>query len=312
MDILEVEQAMKTARMFSILIYLLKNNIISAEELANEFEVSKRTIYRDMDALSSNGIPIISYLGKNGGFSLIDSYQLDKFTFNDEEKKLLLEGLTLKNELFDNNQLSILQKKIELLKENKEEYHSNITITASTLHRETIEEETKEKIKKILSIIDEGNKICIHYVSQTANISSRIIQPLKLNFMNGSWFLEAFCESKQALRLFKLTRIRNMEVIHDNTRTVYTEKNEYLTNKPVKVEKIILLFSKSELGKLYDFFIEDEISVLEDGFLKVTFNYDSAKNLLPFLLMFGRNVKIVSPLWLKNEYMNEIKYIFKS
>lgn len=101
---------MKTARMFSILIYLLKRNIVSAEELANEFEVSTRTIYRDIDALSSIGIPIISYLGKNGGFTLIDNYQLDKFTFNDEEKKFLLEGLTLKNELFDTNQLSILQK----------------------------------------------------------------------------------------------------------------------------------------------------------------------------------------------------------
>ncbi|NOU73461.1 WYL domain-containing protein [Paenibacillus sp. LMG 31458] len=303
---------MKTARMFSILIYLLKKKLVSADELANEFEVSKRTIYRDMDALSAIGIPIISYLGKNGGFTLIDNYQLDKFTFNEEEKKFLLEGLTLKSELFDNHQLSILQRKIELLKENKEEFHSNITITSSTLHRETIEEETKVKIKKVLSIIDEGNKICIHYVSQTANISSRIIQPLKLNFMNGSWYLEAFCESKKALRLFKLTRIRNMEVIYDNTRTAYTEANEYLTAKSVKIEKIILLFSKSELGKLYDFFTDDEISVLEDGSLKVDFNYDTTKNILPFLLMFGRHVKILSPIWLENEYRNEIKFIYES
>lgn len=198
------------------------------------------------------------------------------------------------------------------MKENKEEYHSNITISSSTLHREMIEEETKIKIKKILFIMDEGNKICISYVAQTANISSRIIQPLKLNFMNGSWYLEAFCESRKALRLFKLTRIRSMEVIHDNTRTVYTEKNEYVTNKTAKVEKIILQFAKSELGKLYDFFTEDEIMVLEDGSLKVTFNYDINKNLLPFLLMFGRYVKILAPQWLKNEYRNEIELIYKS
>lgn len=77
---------MKTERMLSILIYLLQKKKVSAEELAIKFEVSKRTIYRDMDALSSIGIPIISYLGKNGGFTLIDTYQLDKFTFNDVEK----------------------------------------------------------------------------------------------------------------------------------------------------------------------------------------------------------------------------------
>lgn len=303
---------MKTARMFSILIYLLKKKLVSADELANEFEVSKRTIYRDMDALSAIGIPIISYLGKNGGFTLIDNYQLDKFTFNEEEKKFLLEGLTLKSDLFDNNQLSVLQRKIELLKENKEEFRSNITITSSTLHRESIEEETKLKIKKVLSIIDEGHKIRIQYVSQTANISSRIIQPLKLNFMNGSWYLEAFCESKKALRLFKLTRIRSMEVIFDNTQNVYTVVNEYLTPKSIQVEEIILLFSKSELGKLYDFFTEDELSILEDGSIRVAFHYDSAKNILPFLLMFGRHVKILSPLWLKHEYRNEIKFIYES
>lgn len=119
-------------------------------------------------------------------------------------------------------------------------------------------------------------------MSQTANLSSRIIQPLKLNFMNGSWYLEAFCESRKALRLFKLTRIRSMEVIYDSTRTAYNEKSEYETNQEAKVEKIILLFSKSELGKLYDFFIDDEIEVLKDGDLKVTFYYDSNKNVLPF------------------------------
>ena len=303
---------MKTSRMFSILIYLLQKQKVSAEELANTFEVSTRTIYRDMDALSAMGIPIISYLGKNGGFTLIDNYQLDKFTFNEEEKKFLLEGLTLKNELFDNHQLSTLQRKIELLKENKEVDHTTITISSSTLHRPTIEEETKVKIKKVLSIIEQGDKIRISYVSQTANNSSRIIQPLKLNFMNGSWYVEAFCETREALRLFKLTRIRSMEVIHDKTIHALLEKTDFHTNTSATLEKITLLFSKSELGKLYDFFTEKEISILEDGRVKVTFTYDTNKNLLPFLLMFGRHVQILSPQRLINDYKNEIKFIYKS
>ncbi|MFJ7951267.1 helix-turn-helix transcriptional regulator [Lysinibacillus sp. NPDC096418] len=303
---------MKTERMFSILIYLLQRKKVSAEELANKFEVSKRTIYRDIDSLSAIGIPIISYLGKNGGFTLIDNYQLDKFTFNEEEKKFLLEGLSLKNELFDSQQLSTLQSKLELLKENHEVEHANITISSSTLHRESIEEETKIKIKKVLSTIEQGHKISISYVSQTANISSRTIQPIKLNFMNGSWYVEAFCESREALRLFKLTRIRSMEVIHDKSRSVIVEKTDVPPNKTTELETITLLFSKSELGKLYDFFTEDEISVLNDGWINVTFTYDTNKNLLPFLLMFGRHVKILSPQWLKNKYLDEIKFIYES
>ncbi|MDP5274899.1 helix-turn-helix transcriptional regulator [Chengkuizengella axinellae] len=302
---------MKTSRMFSILLYLLKKNKVSAEELAHEFEVSKRTIYRDMDALSAIGVPIISYLGKNGGFTLIDNYKLEKFTFSEEEKEFLLEGLTLKNELFDQQQISILQTKIELLKGEKEEHKSSITVSSSTLHRETIEKETKAKIKKIRSIIDDGYKMNIAYVSLSGSNSNRIIQPLKLNFLNGSWYLEAHCEFKKALRLFKLTRIRNIEVIHNTTRTDYSEDNDYSTKQSSKLESIQLLFSKSELGKLYDFFTEDEITDLDDGSLKVTFDYDTSKNLLPFLLMFGRNVKILSPIWLKTQYMNEIEFIYR-
>ncbi|MFJ9465564.1 helix-turn-helix transcriptional regulator [Viridibacillus arvi] len=303
---------MKTERMLSVLIYLLQKKKVSAEELAVKFEVSKRTVYRDMDALSSIGIPIISYLGKNGGFTLIDTYQLDKFTFNEEEKKFLLEGLSLKSELFDSHQLSILQRKIELLQENNEDYHPPITVLSSTLHRETIEEETKEKVKNILSVIEDGHKICISYVSQTANLSNRIIQPIKLNFMNGSWYLEAFCEEKEVLRLFKLTRIRNMEVVKDKARSVYNHNNSYLANSDPNVEQITLLFSKSELGKLYDFFTEEEISILDDGRIKVAFHYDVNKNILPFIMMFGRQVKILSPQWLKDKYMNEIEFIYKS
>ncbi|KMT48999.1 DNA-binding protein [Bacillus cytotoxicus] len=298
--------------MLSILIYLLQKDIISAEELANTFEVSKRTIYRDIDALSAIGIPIISYLGKNGGFTLIDNYRLDKFTFSEEEKRFLLEGLTLKSELFDDEQLSILQKKIEVLKETKRDHTSNMTVSFSTLHRETIEEETKQKVKKVLVMIEKEQKLQISYVSQTGHLSKRIIQPLKLNFMNGSWYLEAVCVLRKALRVFKLTRIRRMDIIDDNTEIVYDRKPEFIKERKEKLEQIMLLFSKSTLGKLYDFFTDEEIEILEEGDVQVTFQYDINKNILPFLLMFGRNVKIVEPLWLKKKYREEIEYIYKS
>lgn len=300
---------MKTERLLSILIYLLQKKKVSAEQLASQFEVSKRTIYRDIDALCSIGIPIISYLGKNGGFTLIDTYKLDKFTFSEEEKRFLLEGLSLKSELFDVQQLATLQRKLELLKDNNQGGESNIAIASSTLHRQTIENETKEKIKNILPVIEQRHKMCISYVSQTADISNRIIQPIKLNFMNGSWYLEAYCEVRAALRLFKLTRIRNMQIIKEPTKAINFEEIAQSTTKSVKMEEIRLSFSKSELGKLYDFFTEDEIVILENGQVNVTFTYDTNKNMLPFLLMFGRHVKILAPQWLIQDYMSEINLI---
>ncbi|WP_052712225.1 helix-turn-helix transcriptional regulator [Domibacillus indicus] len=303
---------MKTERMLSILIYLLKRNIVPAEELAEVFEVSTRTIYRDMDALSSIGIPVISYLGKNGGFGLIDTYRLDKFTFSDEEKTFLLEGLALQNELFDRDQLAVLQRKLELLKGNQEEHHSAVTVFSSTLHREAIEKETKEKVNKILSVITEEARMRIYYVSQAGSPSSRIVQPFKLNFLNGSWYVEAFCEWREAVRSFKLTRIRKIEIIRGPFEAVYVKKQTYPAEQPAEKEEIALVFSKSELGKLYDFFTDDEIKVLEDERVKVVFQHRRDSNLLPFLLMFGRHVSILYPAWLEKKYKEEIGFIYKS
>ncbi|YAR62891.1 helix-turn-helix transcriptional regulator [Bacillus cytotoxicus] len=244
----------------------MQKDIISAEELANTFEVSKRTIYRDIDALSAIGIPIISYLGKNGGFTLIDNYRLDKFTFSEEEKRFFTRRFNFKKaSFFDDEQLSILQKKIEVLKETKRDHTSNMTVSFSTLHRETIEEETKQKVKKVLVMIEKEQKLQISYVSQTGHLSKRIIQPLKLNFMNGSWYLEAVCVLRKALRVFKLTRIRRMDIIDDNTEIVYDRKPEFIKERKEKLEQIMLLFSKSTLGKLYDFFTDEEIEILEEG-----------------------------------------------
>lgn len=302
---------LKTERLFAVLLFLLQKKKVSAEQLASQFEVSKRTIYRDIEALSSMGIPIISYLGKNGGFTLIDTYRLDKFTFSEEEKRFLLAGLSLKSELFDLQQLATLQRKLELLKDRKEDY-SAVTIASSTLHRETIENETKEKMKKILTVLEQHYKLSITYVSQTGRISNRIIQPIQLNFMNGSWYVEAHCEARAARRLFKVTRIRNMQIIQDTTRATNIEEPTHATTKSSKMEEIQLSFARSELGKLYDFFTEGELTISENGRILVTFLHDSNKNILPFLFMFGRHVKILAPQWLKDEYMREIKFIYES
>lgn len=78
---------MKIERLLSIIILLLDKQIISANTLAKNFEVSKRTIYRDIETLEYAGFPIISYPGINGGFGLLDTFKIHSFTFSDYEKQ---------------------------------------------------------------------------------------------------------------------------------------------------------------------------------------------------------------------------------
>lgn len=84
---------MKESRLFKIIYYILENGRITAPELAEKFEVSVRTIYRDIDVISSAGIPIYVTTGRNGGIQILENYVLDKAFFSEKEKQDILSAL---------------------------------------------------------------------------------------------------------------------------------------------------------------------------------------------------------------------------
>ncbi|WP_042478049.1 helix-turn-helix transcriptional regulator [Bacillus ndiopicus] len=296
---------MKIERMFAIVVFLLHKRIVSAEELAEKLEVSKRTIYRDIDSLCAAGIPIVSHLGKNGGFTLADRYQLDKLTFSDTEKKLVMDGITLGNELFEEQQLANLQHKLALF---QEEHHASFTLSNATLHRDIIEQQTKNKIQQLLTFIQHEQAIEISYVAQNGHFTTRTILPIKLHLQNGSWYVEAFCQMREAYRFFKLTRIRAMEAVEVNINQPLPTPT---TERPVKLEQVVLQFTLSEHGKLYDFFTEEELFIGPEHIV-ATFYYDITNDILPFIRMFGSKVKILAPTWLQEKHLEEIKKILES
>lgn len=295
---------MKVERMFAIVVFLLHKRLVSAEELAEKLEVSKRTIYRDIDSLCAAGVPIISHLGKNGGVTLAERYQLDKLTFSDAEKKLVMDGVTLEQQLFEGQQLSSLQQKLALFHEEQVPF----TLTQATLHRAIIEQETKHKIQQLLSFIQQEQAIEISYVAQNGHFTTRIILPIKLHLQNGSWYVEAFCQLREAYRFFKLTRIRAMQVANI---LVNQPPPALQAKRPVRLEKITLQFALSEHGKLYDFFTEEEL-IIQQEYIIVTFSYDITNDLFPFIRMFGSKVKILAPDWLQQKNLQEIQKILES
>ncbi|MDF2065624.1 YafY family protein [Bacillus sp. Cr_A10] len=295
---------MKTERLFSILVLLLNTDKISAEELAKKFEVSKRTIYRDLESLSMSGLPIISIHGRNGGVGLMPSYKMDKHLFTDVEKQKLIDALNIhQNMLQEDNQ--ILIEKLENLQGIADAFE-NFSYYSPTLHRKEIEEEIKDKIKAIRKAITYKKKLKIKYTSMSGENTNRIVSPSNLQLKDGSWFMEAYCDKRQDKRLFKLTRIREYKELEEEC--IKTIESETISTKCY--EEVELIFSKNQLGKLYDFFLEDEIKVNHND-ITVTFTYDNNQNLLPFLLMFSSSVDVVKPEALKISYYRELNKINK-
>lgn len=295
---------MKIERLLSMLVILLTKEIVTADELANKLEVSKRTIYRDVESLAISGLPVVTIHGRYGGIGLIPSYKMDKYLFSDKEKQKIIEALRIQHAILQEDN-HILIDKLENLKGDNDSYN-NITFYSPTLHRKEIEIETKEKLKTLRAAVAHQKKLKIKYVSLNGEITSRVISPYSINLADGSWYIAGYCEKREDNRIFKLTRIREISLLDEACLSI--EGKEF--NQMSSYVQVVLAFQRNQLGKLYDFFLEEEIEILPNT-IKVTFKYDTNKNLLPFLLMFGNSVDVLKPDTIKKEYYNELNKIYK-
>ncbi|MBF2504001.1 helix-turn-helix transcriptional regulator [Listeria marthii] len=293
---------MKLERILAILVMILERKVL-ASELAEKFEVSTRTIYRDMDTLLYAGFPVVSLPGKNGGFTMLDTYKLATFTFSEAEKQILLEALEARSEFMLNDSQETLREKITLLQTEKSA-SNHIFFDSATQHRRQIEAEVKRKIAYIQKAFTTNKQLEISYIAMSGTETEREISPQKLNLMDGSWYLEAYCHKRAAMRHFKLTRITALKEIDKAIMEIAETKCG-----PGEMERIILEFPKNQLGKLLDYFLWEEMEIEED-FVRVTFLYDLERQIIPFLLMFGSAVKIIEPASLQKEYKAEVEKLY--
>lgn len=293
---------MKIERLLSIIILLLDKQIVSATTLAKKFEVSKRTIYRDIETLEFAGFPIVAQTGKNGGFGLLDTFKMTSFTFSEKEKLKIMEALQLQEQLLSFQETdSIVKGKLQAIN-NANTKNIALSLSSATLHNPQIEKQTTLKLKELHTALTKQQKIKITYITTFGDHSHRTILPIELLLQNGSWYLKAFCELRKDIRLFKITRIRDFTIL-DFT---FDLKNCPQENpKEPKTITIQLLFTKQTLGKLYDFFLEKQMTITEESVL-VCFPYQVNNNIIPFLLMFGNQVQVIEPTVVKENHIQAI------
>ncbi|MBC1545043.1 helix-turn-helix transcriptional regulator [Listeria cossartiae] len=293
---------MKLERILAILVMILERKVL-ASELAEKFEVSTRTIYRDMETLLYAGFPVVSLPGKNGGFTMLDTYKLATFTFSEAEKQILLEALEARSEFMLNDSQETLREKITLLQTDKPA-SNHIFFDSATQHRRQIEAEVKRKIAYIQKAFTTNKQLKISYIAMSGTETEREISPQKLNLMDGSWYLEAYCHKRAAVRHFKLTRITALKEMDKAIMEIAEIKYQ-----PGEMERIVLEFPKNQLGKLLDYFLWEEMETGED-YVRVTFLYDLERQIIPFLLMFGSAVRILEPASLQKEYKAEVEKLY--
>lgn len=291
---------MKIDRLLSIIIHLLNNDTVTSAKLAQRFDVSTKTILRDMEHLSLAGIPIKSLPGANGGYSIMEGYKLNGGILNKKEQASILTALKGCISAYGNEQYhEVLEKVSAILPKQQRPQHIFLDFGASGESSEL-----QDKLKRIEKTIVNKHAASISYVNAMGHTSCRLIEPLALNYRWYAWYLLAFCRVKQDYRIFKVVRISDFVPTktifskeHDNPAVLLdqTFKNDNLKNLDItlqckdciRVQAIEYLGGTiTETLKNGDFIMQ--LSVIE-----------SERMWFAMLLSFGNMIKVLEPAELK-------------
>lgn len=282
---------MQVNRLFEMIYILLGRESVTAKELAERFEVSTRTIYRDLDILSSAGIPIYTSKGSGGGIRLLESFTLDKSLLSKEEQsEILMELQVLKGARYPDTQ-EVISKIGSLF--NKSEYDW-IEVDFSGWGSN---KEEQEKFKAIKQAIIEEKMISFEYLSSYGVKTLRTVAPIRLVFKGQSWYVQAYCKLKEDYRTFKLMRIRDLRCIDERF-----QRREFKVGsiEPQSIEHtpsitVKLRFESYMAFRVYDQFAEEAITYQEDGSIEVTVSYPEGEWIYSYILSFGSAVTVVEP-----------------
>ena len=294
---------MKDNRLFRILYYILEKEKVTANELADKFEVSVRTIYRDIDSISSVGVPIFTTQGKGGGIKIDNEFILNKSLFDTNEKEQIiaaLQGLEKTNEAYKSELITKLSALFKIKNSNW------IEIDFTSWGSNNTYQDLFNTLK--IAIINK-NIISFSYISSKAEKINREVKPIRLLFKEQDWYLYAFFLLRNNFRYFKLSRIKDLEVLAIN----YEDNFENIVLKrEIKYENTVnikLKFNKSVAFRVYDEFK----AIVEDkkGNLYVEMKIPNNYKLYNYIFSFGANVEILEPKEIRNQFKNMINKIAK-
>lgn len=279
---------MQNNRLFRILYYILERGKVTATELAEKFEVSVRTIYRDVDSLSSAGIPIYTTQGKGGGIEIAEDFVLRKSLLTAEEKEQImaaLQGLDSTSQLYQSDLLTKLSALFQVKNPNW------IEIDFNHWQNDKTYEDTFHQLK---TAILGKHLVSFSYFASNERETNRRVKPVRLFFKNQSWYLYAFCLLRQEFRYFKLSRMKNLERLEerfeDSFEDVALEKELTYEN----TIKLTVKFDRKVAFRVYDE-LSGDIRTDAEGNLYTEIEIPNDHRLYSYILSFGDAVEVLDP-----------------
>lgn len=293
---------MKIDRLIGILSILLQKEKVTAPELAEKYEVSRRTINRDIEALCKAGIPIVTMQGKNGGIFIMEGYKIDKTLLTSADMQAILAGLQSLDSVSGTRQVAQLMEKLSVSTSALIPGSQNILIDLSSWYKESL----APKIDCIRKAMDEHYTLSFYYYAAKGE-SYRLIEPYYLIFQWSSWYVWGYCREREDYRLFKLNRMEKLRQGDSfSTKSVPFPdlSNERIFPGGIRVKA---LFEAECKWRLVEEFGMDCFEEREDGKLLFYADYTDVENLLTWILTFRDKVILLEPKELRKQILDFIE-----
>lgn len=298
---------MKIDRLLGIVMILLQREKVTAPYLADKFEVSRRTINRDIEDLCKAGIPVITTQGGNGGISIADGYRIDKSVLTYQEMEHVVAALRGMDSITSRVGTEQLLNKFFIKKEQVVAVRDSIIIDLSSHYKSSL----TDKIAVIKEAILNNSLISFRYYSNKGD-GVRTVEPYYLAFQWAGWYVFGYCIHRQDFRLFKLNRLWELRDTGTGflPREIGEEQKDF--NKYFRDElQVTLLFDPSVKYRIIDEYGVECFTVQEDGRLKFRTGFANKDYMLSWILSFGDRVEVIYPKGLKQEIKKIAENILK-
>lgn len=296
---------MKIDRQIGILSILLQKDTVTAPDLAEQFEVSRRTINRDIEDLCKAGIPIVTRQGVNGGISIMEQYKMDRTLLTNAEMQDILAGLRSLDSVNGTNRYGKLMEKLSAGSSDFMVGNQSVLIDLSSWYKDAL----APKIELIRTAIEQARELEFVYYSPKGE-SVRCIEPYYLIFRWSSWYVWGWCKKRKDFRLFKLNRMDKTQM----SEQLFAKRKPPqpdLSNERIfpGTIKIRALFEKEMKWRLVEEFGPYCFEEQSEGKLLFQADYTDKEAAISWLLTFGDKVELLEPLEIREKIADIAKRI---
>ena len=300
---------MRIDRLIGIITTLQQKKTVTAPYLAEKFEVSRRTISRDIEEISKAGIPIVTTQGANGGISIMDGFSLDTTVFTQQELAAIFTGLRSLDSVSNAASAEKLAQKIggsEAIR-----FGDNMMIDLSSFYKDDL----AQKIDGIKYAIKESKCITFHYFYNKGEADKRI-EPYLIVFKWSDWYVFGFCKERQDFRMYKLRRLWDMRITDESfdARNIPEEKKQFGSHMTDDY-LITAVYDASVKYRLVEEYGPASFIEQEDGTLYTEWGFTKTESAVEWFLSFGNKVKVLDPpemVELMKTTLDSIKKLYES